>query len=83
MTPAPAATAANNALATDRQVSSDTVASGIQRAGEIETDLDGELEQIRARIDADRPDPGPVELDAEIEARPPPAAAMLTTAAVH
>jgi hypothetical protein len=40
----------------------------LQRAHEIETDLRGELEQIRARLEADRPDPGPVELDAETEA---------------
>jgi len=40
----------------------------LQRAHEIETDLHGELEQIRARLDADRPDPGSVELDAETEA---------------
>jgi hypothetical protein len=40
----------------------------LQRAHEIETDLHGELEQIRARIAADRPDPGPVEFDAETEA---------------
>jgi hypothetical protein len=40
----------------------------LQRAHEIETDLHGELEQIRARLDADRPDPGSVELDAEAEA---------------
>jgi relaxase-like protein len=40
----------------------------LQRAVEIETELHGELEQIRARLDADRPDPGPVELDAESEA---------------
>ena len=40
----------------------------LQRAHEIETDLHGELEQIRARIDADRPEPGTVELDAETEA---------------
>ena len=40
----------------------------LQRAHEIETDLHGELEQIRTRLDADRPDPGPVELDAESEA---------------
>jgi hypothetical protein len=40
----------------------------LQRAHEIETDLHGELEKIRARIDADRPDPGSVELDAETEA---------------
>jgi hypothetical protein len=31
-------------------------------------ELHGELEQMRARLDADRPDPGPVELDAETEA---------------
>jgi hypothetical protein len=40
----------------------------LQRAHEIETELHGELEQIRARLDADRPDSGPVELDAETEA---------------
>jgi hypothetical protein len=40
----------------------------LQRAHEIETDLHGELEKIRARIDADRPDPGSVVLDAETEA---------------
>jgi len=40
----------------------------LQRAEEIETDLRRELEQIRARLDADRPDAGPVELDAEAEA---------------
>ena len=40
----------------------------LQRVHEIETDLNGELQQIRARIDADRPDSGPVELDAESEA---------------
>jgi hypothetical protein len=37
-------------------------------AREIETDLHGELEQIRARIDTDRPDSATVELDAETEA---------------
>ena len=42
----------------------------LQRAHEIETDLHGELEQIRARLDADRPDPGPVELDAETRGGP-------------
>lgn len=40
----------------------------LQRAHEIETDLHGELEQIRARIEADRPEPVAVELDAEAEA---------------
>jgi hypothetical protein len=40
----------------------------LQRAHEIETDLLGELEQIRAGINAERPDPGSVELDAETEA---------------
>jgi hypothetical protein len=40
----------------------------LPRASEIETDLRGELEQIRARIDADRPEPVTVELDAETEA---------------
>ena len=40
----------------------------LDRALEIETHLHGELEQIRARIDADRPDPAMVELDAETEA---------------
>ena len=40
----------------------------LQRAHEIETDLHGELEQIRARIEADRPEPAAVELDAEAEA---------------
>jgi len=40
----------------------------LQRAHEIETDLHGELEQIRARIEADRPEPVTVELDAEAEA---------------
>jgi hypothetical protein len=40
----------------------------LQRAHEIETDLHGELEKIRARINADRPDPATVELDAETEA---------------
>jgi hypothetical protein len=38
----------------------------LDRAGEIETDLHDELERIRARIDADRPES--VELDAETEA---------------
>jgi hypothetical protein len=40
----------------------------LQRAHEIETELHGELEQIRARLNAGRPDPGPVELDTETEA---------------
>ena len=40
----------------------------LQRAHEIETDLHGELEKIRARIDADRREPATVELDAETEA---------------
>jgi hypothetical protein len=40
----------------------------LQRAHEIETDLHGELEKIRVRINSDRPDPGSVELDAETEA---------------
>ena len=40
----------------------------LQRAHEIETDLHGELERIRARLDADRSDVGSVELDAETEA---------------
>jgi hypothetical protein len=40
----------------------------LARAVEIETDLHGELEQIRARINADRPECEPVELDAETEA---------------
>jgi hypothetical protein len=40
----------------------------LQRAHEVETDLHGELEEIRARINAERPDPGSVELDAETEA---------------
>jgi hypothetical protein len=39
----------------------------LDRAREIETDLHAELEEIRARIDADRPDPATVELDAETE----------------
>jgi hypothetical protein len=39
----------------------------LQRAHEIETDLHGELEQVRARIDTDRPEPGTIELDAETE----------------
>ena len=38
----------------------------LERAREIETDLHAELEQIRARIDADRREP--VALDAETEA---------------
>jgi hypothetical protein len=38
------------------------------RAREIETDLGNELERIRARIEADRPEPMTVELDAETEA---------------
>jgi hypothetical protein len=38
------------------------------RAVEIETDLHVELEQIRARIDADRPSAPTVKLDAETEA---------------
>jgi hypothetical protein len=38
----------------------------LERALEIETDLHGELEQIRARVDAERPES--VELDAETEA---------------
>jgi hypothetical protein len=38
----------------------------VDRAREIETDLQDELEQIRARIDADRPESA--ELDAETEA---------------
>jgi hypothetical protein len=40
----------------------------LQRAYEIETDLHGELEKIRARINAERPDPATVELNAEAEA---------------
>jgi hypothetical protein len=40
----------------------------LQRAVEIETDLHDELERIRARMDADRPEAVPVELDAETEA---------------
>ena len=40
----------------------------LDRAVEIETDLHGELEEIRARIDAERPDAPTVELDAETEA---------------
>jgi hypothetical protein len=40
----------------------------LDRAGEIETDLNAELERIRARIDAERLDPVAVELDAETEA---------------
>jgi hypothetical protein len=40
----------------------------LQRAHEIETDLHGELEQIHERIDADRPDPATVALDAKTEA---------------
>jgi hypothetical protein len=40
----------------------------LQRAREIETDLHGELEKIRARIDADRLEPATIELDAETAA---------------
>ena len=40
----------------------------LQRAHEIETDLHGELERIRARVDAERPGRSTIELDAETEA---------------
>jgi hypothetical protein len=40
----------------------------LQRAHEVETDLHGELERIRTRIDAGRSDAPTVELDAETEA---------------
>jgi len=40
----------------------------LDRAREIETDLHGEPEKIRARIDGDRPSAPTVELDAETEA---------------
>jgi hypothetical protein len=43
-----------------------TARGELDRAREIETDLHDELERIRARIDADRPES--VELDAETEA---------------
>jgi hypothetical protein len=39
----------------------------LDRAREIETDLHDELDRIRARIDADRPEAVPVERDAETE----------------
>ena len=41
----------------------------LQRAHEIETALHGELERIRARVDAERPGRSTIELDAETEGR--------------